>query len=409
MRPLDGIRVIDLTRILSGPYCTMALADLGAEVIKIEPPGGDDTRQWGPPYVEGESAYFLSANRGKRGVVLDLKSESGCQALWDLIATADIVAQNFRPGTLEKLGFGWDAIHTRHPRVILVSVSGYGQTGPMAGRPGYDLVAQGEGGLMGVTGEPGRPPVKAGFSIADLGAGMWATIGVLAALRVRDATGEGGHVDVSLLDTMVSWQTYQGQGYLLAGKVPHALGSAHPTIVPYQSFEASDGYFNLAVGNDSLWRRLCEVLDRVGAAGDTDIDTVPWYRSDRYATNNDRVRAREELVPALNVVFRLRPRAEWLALFEQAGIPAGNVATLDEVFANPQVEARGLVRQVSHPTIGPMPMVGTPIMLGSAEIGVDKAPPLLGEDTREVLRALGYDDERIAEVMRGPQDAKGNA
>jgi crotonobetainyl-CoA:carnitine CoA-transferase CaiB-like acyl-CoA transferase len=406
MRPLAGIRVIDLTRVLSGPYCTMALADLGADVIKVEPPGGDDTRQWGPPYVAGESAYFLSANRGKRGIVLDLKAEAGRQALWDLIATADIVAQNFRPGTLEKLGFGWEAIHAKHPRVILVSLSGYGQTGPLASRPGYDLVAQGEGGLMGVTGEPGGPPVKAGFSIADIGAGMWATIGLLAALRVRDATGEGGHVDVSLLDTMVSWQTYQGQGYLLAGKVPRALGSAHPSIVPYQAFEASDGYFTVAVGNDSLWLRLCDVLDRAGgadAAGER--DGAPWYRAGQYTTNDDRVRQREEIVGALNALFRTRPRAEWLALLDEAGIPAGSVATVDEVFANPQVRARGMVREVEHPAIGRVPMAGVPVHLDSAELGTDKAPPLLGEDTAAVLRELGYDEERIAAVLRGRDGA----
>lgn len=403
MRPLAGIRVIDLTRVLSGPYCTMALADLGADVIKVEPPGGDDTRQWGPPYVAGESAYFLSANRGKRGIVLDLKAEGGRQALWDLIATADIVAQNFRPGTVEKLGFGWEAIHAKHPRVVLVSLSGYGQTGPLAKRPGYDLVAQGEGGLMGVTGEPGGPPVKAGFSIADIGAGMWATIGVLAALRVRDATGEGGHVDVSLLDTMVSWQTYQGQGYLLAGKVPRALGSAHPSIVPYQSFEASDGYFNVAVGNDSLWLRLCDVLDRAGVADER--EGAPWYRTGQYATNDDRVRQRDEIVPALNALFRTRPRGEWLALLDEAGIPAGSVATVDEVFANPQVQARGMVREVEHPAIGRMSMVGAPIQLDSAELGTDKAPPLLGEDTAAVLRELGYDEERIAVVLRGRDGA----
>jgi crotonobetainyl-CoA:carnitine CoA-transferase CaiB-like acyl-CoA transferase len=392
MRPLEGIRVIDLTRVLSGPYCTMTLADLGAEVIKVEPPAGDDTRQWGPPFVHGESTYFLSANRGKRSIALDLKSDAGKQALWDLIGTADIVAENFRPGTMEKLGFGWEEIHARHRRVILASLSGYGQTGPLAGKPGYDLVAQGEGGLMGVTGEPGRPPAKAGFSLADIGAGMWAAIGILAALRVRDVTGEGDHVDVSLLETMVSWQTYHAQGYLTAGKVPHPLGSAHPSIVPYQCFEASDGYFNLAVGNDAQWARVCDVLDEV-------TDGERWYRADRYASNTDRVGARGELVPELNAVFRMRPRADWLERFERAGVPAGSVATLDEVFANPQIQARRLVRAVEHSTLGTMPMVHAPITFALAQMADAEAPPLLGEDTDAILRSLGYDDERIARVV----------
>jgi crotonobetainyl-CoA:carnitine CoA-transferase CaiB-like acyl-CoA transferase len=264
MRPLDGIRVIDLTRVLSGPFCTMTLADLGAEVIKIESASGDDTRHWGPPFIKGESTFFLSANRSKKSVLLDLKADMGKQVLWDLIETADIVVENFRPGTLDRLGFSWEEIHRRTPGVILVSISGYGQTGPLAASPGYDLIAQGEGGLMSVTGEPGRPPVKVGFSIADIGTGMWAVIGTLAALRAREQNGLGDRIDVSLLDTVVSWQTYHAEASLMAGEVPKPLGSAHPTIAPYQTFAAIDGYFNLAVGNDALWNRFCEVLDAVG-------------------------------------------------------------------------------------------------------------------------------------------------
>ncbi len=400
MRPLDGIRVIDLTRVLSGPYCTMTLADLGADVIKIEPPSGDDTRQWGPPFVSGESTYFLSANRGKRSIVLDLKSDAGIQALWDLIAAADIVAQNFRPGTFERLGFGWERIHERFPHVILVSLSGYGQAGPLSPKAGYDLVAQAEGGLMGVTGEEGGPPVKAGFSIADLGAGMWATIGVLAALRMRDVTGQGDHVDIALLDTMVAWQTYQGQGYLTAGRVPRAMGSAHPSIVPYQAFEASDGHFVLAVGNDSLWRRLCDVLDETGE-GDQ------WYRAERLATNAERVAARDEVVSALNGIFRARPKAEWLRSFERAGIPAGNVASVDEVFDHPQIRARRLVTEVPHTTLGSLRMVRTPITLTGGAPVSDKAPPLLGEDTESVLRSLGYADDHIERMMRATSAGSG--
>ena len=391
MLPLAGIRVLDLTRVLSGPFCTMTLADLGAEVVKVEPPQGDDTRHWGPPFVEGESTYFLSANRNKRGIVLDLKSEAGKQALWDLIARADVVAENFRPGTLAKLGFGWETLHERYPQLILASISGYGQTGPLATRPGYDLIAQGEGGLMSVTGEPERPPVKVGFSIADLGAGMWAVIGILAALRDRDRTGEGDWVDVSLLETVVAWQTYLAEAYLVAGDVARPLGSAHPTIAPYQTFAASDGYFTLAVGNDSLWNRLCDVLDEV-------YEGERWYRGQEYARNVDRVRARETLVGHLNVIFSQRPRAYWLERCAAAGIPAGSVNSIGESFAHPQIAARGMVREVEHPVVGRMRSVATPLHFTEAEMAAPTAPPTLGADTVAVLGELGYSDEQIAAI-----------
>ena len=383
MQPLHGIRVIDLTRVLSGPFCTMTLADLGAEVIKVEPPGGDDTRQWGPPFANGESTYYLSTNRSKKSIVLDLKTDRDKQVLWGLIGTADIVAENFRPGTLAKLGFGWEEIHRRYPSVILVSISGYGQSGPWTSRPGYDLIAQGEGGLMSVTGEEGRPPVKVGFSIADLGAGMWAIIGALAALRAREQTGMGDHIDVSLLETVVAWQTYHAQAYLVAGEVPRALGSAHPTIAPYQTFEASDGYFNLAVGNDALWNRLCNVLDTVG-------EQDHWYREPSYARNADRVGVREALAQRLGAIFQKRSRNEWLTLLTAAGIPAGSVDSVAETFENPQLEARGLLQDVEHPTIGRIPMVKTPITFTHAEMAPATAPPLLGADTRSILQDLGY-------------------
>jgi crotonobetainyl-CoA:carnitine CoA-transferase CaiB-like acyl-CoA transferase len=361
----------------------MTLADLGAEVIKIEPPNGDDTRQWGPPFVSGESTYYLSANRSKKSIVLDLKTDRDKLALWELIGTADIVTENFRPGTLAKLGFGWQAIHERYPSIILVSISGYGQSGPWASHPGYDLIAQGEGGLMSVTGEESRPPVKVGFSLADLGAGMWAVIGALAALRAREQTGKGDHIDVSLLETVVAWQTYHAQAYLVAGKVPRALGSAHPTIAPYQMFEASDGYFTLAVGNDALWNRLCNVLDTVG-------EQDSWYREPSYAHNADRVGVREALAQKLDAIFRKRSRNEWLTLLREAGIPAGSVDSVAETFENPHLQARGLLQQVEHPTIGPIPMVKTPITFTYAQMAPPTPPPLLGADTLSILQDLGY-------------------
>ncbi|MBV9712086.1 MAG: CoA transferase [Ktedonobacteraceae bacterium] len=383
MQPLQGIRVIDLTRVLSGPFCTMTLADLGAEVIKIEPPDGDDTRHWGPPFVKGESTYYLSVNRSKKSLVLDLKTDEGKQALWNLISQADLVIENFRPGTFARLGFGWEAIHQRHPSVIMISISGYGQTGPEASRSGYDLIAQGEGGLMSVTGEEGRPPVKVGFSLVDLGAGMWAVIGFLSALRMREQTGQGDYIDISLLETVVAWQTYHATAYLVAGEEPRALGSAHPTIAPYQMFEASDGYFTLAVGNDSLWKRLCDLLDRLGE-GDS------WYRNPAYDHNPDRVPVREALAQQLNTIFRTRPRSEWLEAFATAGIPSGSVNSVGEILAHPQLQARGLLQEVEHPTLGQMPTVKIPLTFTYAETAPPTAPPLLGADTLAILRQFGH-------------------
>jgi len=384
MLPLEGIRVVDLSRVLSGPFAAMTLADLGAEVIKVEPPRGDDTRYWGPPFAGTESTYYLSANRGKKSIVLDLKTEDGVRALWKLIGRCDVAIENFRPGTLAKLGFGWEEIHRRNPRVILASISGYGQNGPAARRSGYDLIAQGKGGLMGVTGLPGAPPVKAGFSLADLGAGMWAIIGILAALRVRDRTGEGDWIDVSLFETVVAWQTSLAEAYLVTGQVGGPLGSAHPTIAPYEAMEASDGYFNLAVGNDSLWEKLLDVLDSVWE-GDS------WYRAPELATNPDRVRRREELIPRLNEIFRTRTRREWLALLDEAGIPAGSVNSIAEVYEHPQIAAREVLQEVEHPTIGRMRVVRSPLHFETAGLADPSPPPLLGEHTGEILGELGED------------------
>jgi len=253
MKPLKGIKVIDLTRILSGPFCTMTLADLGAEIIKIESPKGDDTREWGPPFIKEEAAYFLSVNRNKKSVVLNLKNQKGKKIFLELLQEADVVVENFRPGTLDRLGIGYETLKSYNKKIILASISGFGQNGPYSQKPGYDVLAQGMGGLMSVTGEPGRPPVKGGYSLADIGTGMWAVIGILSALREREVSGLGQWIDTALLDTMVSWQTYLAGNYFATEENPKPLGGAHPNIVPYQVFEASDGYFILAVGNDNLW------------------------------------------------------------------------------------------------------------------------------------------------------------
>ncbi|MDQ0338191.1 crotonobetainyl-CoA:carnitine CoA-transferase CaiB-like acyl-CoA transferase [Caldalkalibacillus uzonensis] len=388
MRPLDGIRVIDLSRILSGPYCTMTLADLGAEVIKVEPPNGDDTRGWGPPFVVEESAYFLSVNRNKKSIVLNLKTEEGREIFLKMVKEADVVVENFRPGTLDRLKIGYDVLKEVNPRIILASISGYGQTGPYRNKPGYDVIAQGVGGLTSVTGEPGRPPVKAGFSIADIGTGMWAVIGIQSALIAREKTGQGQWIDVSLLDTMISWQTYLAGNYFASGKDPEPQGGAHPNIVPYQLFESADGYFNVAVGNDSLWAKFCQVI------GEEELIDHPKYK-----TNADRVRHREELIPYLQNIFLKRTSKEWVEAFEEAGIPAGPVLKLSEIFTDPHVLAREQLVEVEHPTAGKVKMTGIPVKLSDTPGEIKDHPPLLGQHTEEILtKYVGLEEKKIKEL-----------
>ena len=386
MKPLENIRIIDLSRILSGPYCTMTLADLGAEVIKVESPSGDDTRKWGPPFVNGESSYFLSVNRNKKSVVLNLKTKEGREILLNLIEEADVVVENFRPGTMDRLGIGYETLKKVNPGIILASISGYGQTGPNAQKPGYDVIAQGYGGLTSVTGEPGKPPVKAGFSIADIGTGMWATIGIQTALLARQRTGEGQWIDVSLVDTMISWQTYLAGNYFASRKNPEPQGGAHPNIVPYQLFESADGYFNVAVGNENLWAKFCQVIQK------PDLKDHP-----NYATNSDRVINRERLVPILQDIFYSKPTKEWMDAFEAAGIPCGPVLRFSEIFEDPHVLAREQLVEVEHPIAGTVKMTGLPIKLSGTPGEIKKAPPLLGEDTREILSSLaGLTEDQIA-------------
>jgi crotonobetainyl-CoA:carnitine CoA-transferase CaiB-like acyl-CoA transferase len=376
VNPLEGVRVIDLTRILAGPYCTQALADAGADVLKVEEPGkGDDTRGWGPPFVKGESAYFLSVNRGKRSLSLNLKDARGRDILWRLLETADVLVENFRPGAMDRMGFGEAQVRSRFPRIVYASVSGYGPDGPWGGRPGYDAVVQGEGGLMSITGPADGAPHKAGASLADVTAGMTAFQGILLALLRRERTGEGGHVDISLLESLLSTLAYHASTYLLAGQVPARLGNRHPSLAPYETFEAEDGYVIVGVGSESLWRSFCAVL------GETGLETDP-----RFKTNAQRVTNYEALRALLTPRIKARPVAAWLAALEGAGIPCGRVRTVAEALDNPQVQARGLLLDIEHATIGAGRYVGSPIHLTGAGRGSTLPPPLLGQHTDDVLR-----------------------
>lgn len=387
--PLKGLVVLDLSRILSGPFATMTLADLGADVIKIEQPGlGDDTRHWGPPFQGTEAAYFLSVNRNKKSLAVDLKSPQGLEAVKRLAATADIVVENFRPGTAARLGLGYEDLSKDNLGLIYASISGYGQTGPESQRAGYDAIAQARSGIMSVTGEPDGPPVRVGNSGSDLIAGSWAVIGVLAALQERNRTGRGQWVDVSLLDGSVSWLTYLANGYLASGEIPQRYGSAHPTIAPYQAFATSDGFVMLAVGNDALWRKFTE------AVGRADLTEDP-----RFATNPLRVTNRAELIPIVQDILLQTTTAEWTGRFDAAGIPAGPIQTVDQALEDPQVIARGMITDLEHPTAGPLKVIGCPIKLNRTPAAVRTAPPLLGQHTLEVLQAAGYDDDAIKDMQ----------
>jgi crotonobetainyl-CoA:carnitine CoA-transferase CaiB-like acyl-CoA transferase len=391
--PLAGIKVVDLTRILSGPFCTQALADAGADVLKIEEPRkGDDTRGWGPPFVKGsgpgrgESTYFLAANRGKQSLTLNLKHPIGRDILWRLVEGADVLVENFRPGTLDKLGFSVDEVRLRNPRIVYASVSGYGADGPWGGRPGYDAILQGEAGVMSVTGAPDGPPFKVGLSIVDVVAGMTAFQGIVLALLRREKTGQGGRVDVSLLESIVSLLTYHSTAYLLAGQAPARLGNRHPNLAPYETFEAADGYVIVGVGSESLWRAFCGTLDHPDIAEDG-----------RFRTNSDRVSHAEALRAVLIPLVRTRPVAEWLARWESAGIPCGRVRGVAEALDGPQLEARGMFVDLDHGALGRGRYVGSPLHLDGAARTSPLPPPTLGQHTEVVLEGLGFGkDERHA-------------
>jgi len=372
MTPLQGITVLDLTRVLSGPYCTMLLADLGARVIKIEHPRkGDDTRGWGPPFQSGESSYFMSINRNKESVTLDFKQPEGRAVLERLVAGADVLVENFRPGTLTKLGLDYASIQPAHPRLIYCSISGYGQTGPRRREPGYDAVMQGEGGLMSITGGADGPPYRLGVAIADIVSGMFAAQGITAALFARERTGRGQAVDIAMLDSVAALLSYQAGIYFATGTPPGRLGNRHPTIVPYETFTASDGEFVLAIGNDDQWRRFCAVA---GLAED-----------ERFATNRQRVVAYDELRPLVSRQLGAHPRAYWIERLTAAGVPCGSVRDLHELFSDPQVAAREMIAELHHPAVGPMRVLGTPLKLSDTAASIRTPPPTLGQHTADVL------------------------
>lgn len=396
---LAGLRVLDLSRILAGPTATQLLADLGADVIKIERPGtGDDTRGWGPPFVidaQGretqESAYFLSANRGKHSVAINIADHRGQNLVQALAAKADILVENFKPGDLDRYGLGFASLSATNPRLIYCSISGFGQTGPNAHRAGYDFLVQGEAGLMSLTGEADGMPLKAGVGIADILTGMYAAVGILAAVQARHATGKGQHIDLALMDAQIAMLINQGVGYLTDGSIPPRRGNDHPTIVPYGTFPASDGSFILAVGNDAQFTRFATVAGAPGLATDA-----------RFATNVARVRNRSVLIPLLSALTQGRRAADWLAICATESIPAGPVNNLAQVFASPQVAARGMQVQMAHPTSGSgqVALIGNPLKLSQTPVAYAKAPPILGADTMAVLaRDLGLGPEVLQDLI----------
>ncbi len=387
---LAGVRVLDLTRVLAGPYCTMMLADMGADVIKVEEPGkGDDTRQWGPPFTKsGMSAYFISANRNKRSLTLNIKNKAGQKVLKDLIKQADVLVENFKPGTLERLGLGYKELKKLRKNLIYCTISGYGYSGPDKDKPGYDFIAQARGGLMSVTGPADGEPMRVGLAIADLLAGMYACNAITAALFARERQKTGQRIDISLFDAQVGTLSYVASNYLISGKPPRRYGNAHPNIVPYQSFKAADGYFAFAAGNDLQWGKFCK------AAGHPELVT-----NERFATNPRRVENRDELIPQLDNLFSTKRVDEWLKICEEAGVPAGPINTVDQVFSDAQVLGREMIIEGKLADGEPIRMLASPLKVPTNPVKLRYPPPALGEHTIEVLKKdLGYSKKAIADL-----------
>ena len=392
MRPLEGIRILDLTRVLSGPYCTMLLGDLGAEVIKVERPGeGDDTRAFGPPFQGDQAAYFLSINRNKKSITLDMKSERGKEVLWRLVNVSDVLVENFRTGAMERLGFGYEAVRARHPAMIYCSISGFGDTGPQKDRAGYDVIVQGEAGIMDLTGPRDGPPHKVGTSIADLVSGLTAAQGILAALYAAKIDGRGQRVHVSMYEAIAALLTFNASIYFATGTSPTRRGNEHATIVPYETFEATDGWINLGVANDDLWRRFCAAAGMGELADDR-----------RFATAPDRVRNRDALVPLVKAVIKQRSRNEWLKRLDASGVPCGAIRTVAEVCDGEVLRARGMIAEMPHLGAGNVKGIKSAIHLSEAAIDTYNAPPKLGEHTHEVLtELLGYTSEDVDALAHG--------
>ncbi|UFN50769.1 CoA transferase [Roseomonas sp. OT10] len=387
---LNGVKVLDLTRVLAGPTCTQMLGDLGAEVIKIERPGaGDDTRGFAPPYVPNtkESAYFVGVNRNKKSVTLDIARPEGQAIIHRLLEQADILVENFKVGALAKYGLGWEEVRDRYPRLIYCSITGFGQTGPYAPRPGYDGLVQAMGGVMSLTGEPDGLPMKVGIPVADLFAGLYGCIGVLAALNHRNATGQGQRIDIGMLDTHVAWLANQGMNYLATGQDPARLGNDHPNIVPYQVFPTADGHIVLSIGNDPTFQRFCKLTGQEALLAD-----------ERFATNAARVSHRQLVTDTLTPVLQSRTTADWVAALEAAKIGCGPINKLSQVFADPHVQARKVVVEMDHASGETVKVIANPVRLSATPPSYRSAPPVLGQHTEEVLGGLGVGAEEIAKL-----------
>ena len=386
MKPLEGIRVLDLTRALAGPFCTLMLGDYGADVIKIEIPGaGDDTRHWGPPFVGEESAYFLSINRNKRSLTLNFKDPEAIKIFLQLAKDADVIVENFTPGVMTRFGLDYETVKGVNPKIVYCSISGFGQTGPYQSRPAYDQIMQGISGIMSITGEPDGEPQKVGIAVTDIGAGMWSAFAVMTAIFHREQKGEGQYIDISMMDSQVAWLTYQAATYFANDEPPKRLGAAHPTLVPYQAFMCEDGkYINVAVGSERIWDRFCQGMK------------MPEMKENpEYATNGDRVRNRDEIVPNLQKIFLTRPVNDWVQDLQEFNVPCGPINDLADVFSDPQLLHRKMFVEMPHPTLGSIKQTGLPIKFSLTPGALDRHPPLLGEHNGALLKELGYSEADI--------------